>query len=69
MEAAKNYTGLSYAEIETWVQRAEKKNIIEGKTEFRQTEVYESLMYSMNYELCSDDKFGDYLYQMPAQNM
>lgn len=69
MEAAKNYTGLSFAEIETWVQRAEKKNIVEGKTEFRQTEVYEFLMYSMNYELCSDDKFGDYLYQKPAQNM
>lgn len=69
MEAAKNYTGLSFAEIEIWVQRAEKEAILKGTKDFKQSEVYAFLMRSMGFEMHEKEPFGKYLYQVGAQNM
>lgn len=69
MEAAKNYTGLSFAEIEIWVQRAEKDAILRGSTEFTQSEVYEFLMRSMGFKMCENENNGRYLYQSAAKNI
>lgn len=66
MEAAKRYTNLSFDEIETWVQRAEKKAIIEDRFEFKQSQVYSYLMYVMGYEV-HENEFGEYLYQTGAK--
>lgn len=68
MESAKNYTGLSYAEIEIWVQRAEKEAILSGRTEFTQSEVYNFLMRSMGFKMSEHELFGKYLYQDGAKN-
>lgn len=69
MEAAKNYTGLSFAEIEIWVQRAEKEAILKGSKTFTQKEVYAFLMRSMGFKMCESETFGEYLYQVGAGNM
>lgn len=69
MEAAKNYTGLSFAEIEIWVQRAEKEAILRGTNDFTQSEVYEFLMRSMGFKMCENDNNGKYLYQSAAKNI
>ena len=68
MEAAKNYTGLSFAEIEIWVQRAEKEAILQNKFEFRQSEVYAFLMRSMGFQMHEHNLLGEYLYQEGAKN-
>jgi SpoVK/Ycf46/Vps4 family AAA+-type ATPase len=69
MESIKNYTGLSFAEIEIWVQRAEKDAILNGKTEFTQSEVYEYMMRSMGFKMNEHEKIGKYLYQTGAKNI
>ena len=69
MEAAKNYTGLSFAEIEIWVQRAEKEAIMSGRTDFTQSEVYAYLTRSMGFELCETETHGRYLYESSKGNM
>lgn len=66
MQAVRKYTGLSYAEIEIWVQRAEKEAILRNQFTFRQSEVYSFLMYTMGYELHTNE-LGDYLYQIGKQ--
>lgn len=63
MQAARQYTGLSFAEIETWVQRAEKEAILRNQFEFKQSEVYSFLMYTMGYEI-HENEFGEYLYEV-----
>lgn len=68
MEAAKNYTGLSYAEIEIWVQRAEKEAILQDRFEFRQSDVYAFLMRSMGFQMHEHELLGEYLYQEGAKN-
>jgi AAA+ superfamily predicted ATPase len=69
MEAAKNYTGLSFAEIEIWVQRAEKEAILDGRKSFTQREVYAFLMRSMGFKMYTHEIFGEYLYQDSAGNV
>lgn len=69
MESLKNYTGLSFAEIETWVQRSEKDAILNGKTEFTQTEVYNYIMRSLGFTMNEHEKLGKYLYQEGAKNI
>ena len=69
MEAVKNYTGLSFAEIEIWVQRAEKDAILNGKTEFTQSEVYDYIMRSMGFKMNEHEKIGKYIYQTGAKNI
>lgn len=62
MQAARRYTGLSFDEIETWVQRAEKEAILKGEHTFKQSQVYAYLMYTMGYEV-HNNEYGEYLYQ------
>lgn len=62
MQAVRKYTNLSFAEIETWVQRAEKEAILRDQFEIKQSEVYSFLMYNMGYEVHTND-MGEYLYQ------
>lgn len=62
MQAVRRYTGLSFAEIEIWVQRAEKEAILKNQFEFKQSQVYSYLMYTMGYEM-HENEFGEYLYQ------
>lgn len=69
MESVKNYTGLSFAEIETWVQRSEKDAILNGRTQFTQTEVYQYIMRSMGFTMNEHEKLGKYLYQEGAKNI
>lgn len=69
MEAVKNYTGLSFAEIEIWVQRAEKDAILNGKTEFTQSEVYNYIMRSMGFKMNEHEKIGKYIYQTGNKNI
>lgn len=69
MEAVKNYTGLSFAEIEIWVQRAEKDAILNGKTEFTQSEVYSYIMRSMGFKMNEHEKIGKYIYQTGNKNI
>ena len=69
MEAVNNYTGLSFAEIEIWVQRAEKDAILNGKTEFTQSEVYDYIMRSMGFKMNEHEKIGKYIYQTGNKNI
>lgn len=69
MESVKNYTGLSFAEIEIWVQRAEKDAILQGKSQFTQSEVYDYIMRSMGFKMNTHEKLGKYLYQEGAKNI
>ena len=69
MESAKNYTGLSFAEIEIWVQRAEKEAILENRKDFTQSQVYDFLMRSMGFELHETEIHGQYLYQVSRGNI
>ena len=69
MEAVNNYTGLSFAEIEIWVQRAEKDAILNGKTEFTQSEVYNYIMRSMGFKMNEHEKIGKYIYQTGNKNI
>lgn len=53
---ARDYTGLSFDEIETWVERAEKLAIIRGEEVILETEIYKYFMESLRVTVCWDDK-------------
>ena len=53
---ARDYTGLSFDEIETWVERAEKLAIIRGEERILETEIYKYFMDSLRVSVCWDDK-------------
>lgn len=57
---ARDYTGLSYDEIETWVERAEKLAIIRGEEVIKESEIYKYFMESMRVEVKYDDKKHKY---------
>ena len=62
---ARDYTGLSYDGIETWVERAEKLAIIRGEETIKETEIYKYFMEAMRVELkWSDKEKKHYLYQV-----
>lgn len=62
---ARDYTGLSYDGIETWVERAEKLAIIRGEEIIKETEIYKYFMEAMRVEVKWDTKKEKYyLYQI-----
>ena len=60
---ARQYTGLSFYEIKDWVERTEKKVIIEGKTEILESSIYDLFMESMRIKVGRNAKGEPYLYQ------
>ena len=62
---ARNYTGLSYDEIETWVERAEKLAIMRDSTVIKETDIYNFFMDSLRVKVSYNEKTGKpYLYQV-----
>lgn len=59
---ARNYTGLSYDEIETWVERAEKLAIMDNRTVIKESEIYKFFMDSLRVKVCYDKKNEPYLH-------
>ena len=59
---AENYTGLSYDEIETWVERAEKVAIIEGVEEIHEKDIYGFFMDSLRLKIGYDNNSKPYLF-------
>lgn len=57
---AKEYTALSYYEIETWVQRAEKIAIIENREYIKESDIYKFFMESLRVNVSIDEKTGKY---------
>lgn len=60
---ARNYTGLSYDEIETWVERAEKSAIVQDKEEISETAIYNYFLDSLGMNLSYDSEGKPYLYK------
>lgn len=61
---AKDYTGLSYDEIQTWVERAEKVAIINGEESIKESVIYHYFMDSLRITIGRDESTGKpYLYQ------
>lgn len=58
---AEGYTALSYYEIETWVQRAEKIAIINDSTEIKESDIFKFFMESMRVKVNTDKKGKLYL--------
>lgn len=64
LDYARNYTELSYDEIETWVERAEKLAIMRDSEVIKETEIYKFFMDSLRIKVCSREDDGSlYLYQ------
>lgn len=65
LDYARNYTGLSYDEIQTWVERAEKIAIRRDSEEIRESEIYSFFMNSLRIKVCTNEKDGTlYLHQI-----
>lgn len=62
MWALRSYVNLSFAEIEIWVQRAEKDAILEDRTSITQMEVYQFMLHNLRVKLCNWE-YGKYVYQ------
>lgn len=60
---ARNYTGLSYDEIETWVERAEKNAIINDSEEISETDIYNFFLDSLRMSVSYDGDGKPYLYK------
>lgn len=63
LEHAKNYTGLSYDEIETWVERAEKLAIMRDSEVILESEIFKFLMDSLKVNVSTDKDGKLYLFQ------
>lgn len=61
---ARNYTQLSYDEIETWVERAEKKAIMRDEEVISEKEIYDYFMDSLRVTLQWDKDGKPYLYRI-----
>ena len=61
---AENYTGLSFDEIETWVERAEKIAIMNDTEVIKESDIYSFFMDSLRVKLCYDEEQKPYLYRM-----
>lgn len=61
---ARNYSQLSYDEIETWVERAEKKAIIRDEEEISEKEIYDYFMDSLRVKLSYDENNKPYLFKV-----
>lgn len=60
---ARNYTGLSYDEIQTWVERAEKLAIISGTEEIKESDIYKYFMDSLKVSIEYDEHGKPYLHK------
>lgn len=61
---AKEYTALSYYEIQTWVERAEKTAIINDSEVIKESDIYSYFMDSLSVRVGTDEKTGKlYLYK------
>lgn len=60
---ARNYAQLSFDEIETWVERAEKKAIIRDTEVINESEIYDYFMESLRVKLGTDEHGKNYLYK------
>lgn len=63
MWKGREYTALSYYEIQVWVEMAEKKAIIEGREFIYESDVYDLFMQSMRVKLGKKPDNSVYLYQ------
>lgn len=63
LQHARNYTGLSYDEIETWVERAEKLAIMRDSEEVLESEIFSFLMDSLRVKVGRNPEGKLYLYQ------
>lgn len=62
---ARDYTELSYYEIQTWVERAEKIAIIHDTEQIKETDIYNFFMDSLRVKVSTDEKTGKlYLYKV-----
>lgn len=61
---ARDYVQLSYDEIQTWVERAEKKAIIRDEEVISEKEIYDYFMQSLRVTLQYDSEGKPYLYQL-----
>lgn len=64
LDYARNYTGLSYDEIETWVERAEKLAIMQDTEVIKETDIYSFFMDSLRIKVCTDKDGKLYLHQI-----
>ena len=65
LDYARNYTGLSYDEIETWVERAEKLAIMRDSEEIKETDIYGFFMDSLRIKVCTNESDKSlYLHQI-----
>lgn len=60
---ARNYSQLSYDEIETWVERAEKKAIMRDEEFIAEQEIYDYFMDSLRVNISYDEQGKPYLYR------
>lgn len=60
---ARNYSQLSYDEIETWVERAEKKAIMRDEEFISEQEIYDYFMDSLRVNISYDEQGKPYLYR------
>ena len=60
---ARNYTSLSYFEIQDWVERAEKNAIISDTLDVSESEIYGYFMQSMRVKVGYNEDGSPYLYQ------
>ena len=63
LQHTRNYTGLSYDEIETWVERAEKLAIMRDSEEVLESEIFSFLMDSLRVKVGRNPEGKLYLYQ------
>lgn len=65
MYQAREYTALSYYEIQTWVERAEKTAIINDTEVIKESDIYSYFMDSLRVQIGRDEKTGKlYLYKI-----
>ena len=62
MWALKGYTNLSFAEIEIWVQRAEKIALMEKRFTITQSEVYSFMLHNLRFSI-HEWPYGEYIFQ------
>lgn len=61
---ARNYSQLSYDEIETWVERAEKKAIMRDEEVINETEIFDYFMESLHVKVSYDKEGRPYLHKV-----
>lgn len=64
LDYARNYVGLSYDEIETWVERAEKLAIMRDSETINESDIYGFFMDSLRIKVCKDREGKLYLHQI-----